>query len=310
MAKRFAEQHAVFPHQRSNLQPKKFNHLSLPRQENNDDLCGTFPHNSPSWVAYMDEPELSCRMDLDNNGPKITFSTGKNTKIDTIQVCQNITSDPKDLKACIKRLDRGLLPGINGEKGEVTVYLDDDGNFSFREDGLFTDAREYNVVNLVDAVGSAQYTQRTPDMTTLRMKATIEDNPIVVYLSVGVVGIAVIATLANLTYLSIKSNIAKRRRSKEDLRPIPIDLKTANNQPNNVKDYEKKRVASEKSLSTLSKLRSNLISIGKYHTNHTPPMRSKVTDPQSQKGLEEKKNLSNLAADAARELSQFDAYKD
>lgn len=241
MSKHYKESSVCLYSHRGNRNNESFLKLSGDIPQAEDDLCAAFPHNSPSWVAYMDKPELSCRVGLDNVGPKITFSTGKNTKIDTEQVCQHITSDSKDQDACIKRLDRGLLPGINGEKGEVTVYLDEDGNFSFREDGLFTDAREYNVVNLVSAVGSAQYTQRTPDMTALRMKATIEDNPIIVDIGMGVIGVAVIYTLANLAYLSIKSRIAKRNQHKKYLKPIPI-LRATSSTPKSVNMQDTKPI--------------------------------------------------------------------
>lgn len=213
MAKRFAEQHLDFPHYRSNYQPNPF--LKNPyHQMDNSDLCAALPHNSPSWVAYMDEPELSCVPGLDEDGGYIIIRTGNNTKIDTEQVCQNIASDPKDQEACLKKLNRGMRPGLDGYNGEVTVYLDDSGYFSFRQDSLFTYATKYSVNNLANAIGSAQYTQRTPDMTAHRIITTVKENPIIGDLSIGVIVIAVIATIANIAYSSIKSKIARRIRPK------------------------------------------------------------------------------------------------
>lgn len=195
--------------------------LTIPRQDSND-VCGNAPHNQPYWVRYMDNPELSCTPGLDDDGGYITFRTGKNTKIDTKQACSLITNDPKDQKACIKKLNRGILPGLDGQNGEATIYLNDNQTISFQKDGLFTDAPEYETMTVANAIASANYTQREPDMTTIKIRNTIKENPIITDLSIGVLAFAAIVTLVNATYMSIKSRIAKKYEHKRYLKPVPL----------------------------------------------------------------------------------------
>ncbi len=275
-----------------------------------NELCEHTPHNQPDWVQYMDNLELSCVPGLNDSGGYITFRTGKNTQIDTNQACSLITTDLKDQKACIKKLNSGILPGLDGENGEATIYLNNHGSISFREDGLFADAPEYETMMVVNAIASANYTQREPDMTTIKLRNTIKENPIITDLSMGVLAIAVIGTVVGISISKAKEVIARRNRKKPYLSPIPIDLKMISGQPMGAGNYDKKSPDNDSnSLSILSKLRGQLISLGKYPTDKAFP-RKKASDPQNPKGLEEKQRLSRIAAEAAKKLSQFDAYKD
>ena len=201
--------------------------LTIPRQDSND-VCGNAPHNQPYWVRYMDNPELSCTPGLDDDGGYITFRTGKNTKIDTKQACSLITNDPKDQKACIKKLNRGILPGLDGQNGEATIYLNDNQTISFQKDGLFTDAPEYETMTVANAIASANYIQREPDMTMIKLRNTIKENPIITDLSIGVLVLAAVTTIANATYMSIKSRIAKKNEHKRYLKPISLLNKNNN----------------------------------------------------------------------------------
>lgn len=188
-----------------------------------DELCFDTPPNLNPWTT-PDQLELSCRMGLDENGPKITFKTGDYTEINIAQVCSAMTSDPKDQKACVNRLNRGLYPGIDGENGKVTIYLRSDGDFSFRENSLFTNAPRHNVTELVSAIRGAQYTQRTPDMTTLRIQATVKDNPIIGDISLGILAFSLITTLIYTLYLKTRQVVAANRyKRRYGLTPIPLN---------------------------------------------------------------------------------------
>ncbi len=215
MAKNYLEKstHPFSPH---------FNGRMTVPQQNMGELCTYTSHNQPDWVPYMDEPELSCLMGLDSNGPKITFSTGGYTEIDGSDACSRIAVNKKDQRACVKLLNRGVFGGINSTDGEATIYLNANGRVQFSKDGLLTEAAEYEVMDLVDAVANATYTQSAPISVGMNIERSLEQNPIIGDIGLGVMAISLITTVIHTMYYKVRMARAKKHWQKVDLSPIPL----------------------------------------------------------------------------------------